>query len=568
MKNKEVWFLASVSPLSDDAVLWVARDITKLKKFQAELKQAKETADAANLAKSQFLSNMSHELRTPLNIILGFTQLMLRGKSLEPQQQDYLDTINRSGEDLLTLINDVLEMSKIEAGRVMLNETNFDLYHLLDRLRHMFDLKAQSKGLHLIFERSPAVPQYICTDESKLRQVLVNLIGNAIKFTQQGGVMLRVSLEHGEREDTEMKAEGNPQSSVLSPQSSESTQNSKLNTQNSPLPQTPHPTPHTLLFEVEDTGCGIAPADRERLFEPFVQTEAGQRSQEGTGLGLPISQRFVHLMGGNLTVDSMVGKGSTFSFQIQARVAVQDDVPAPTSSLEVIGLEAGQPTYRILIAEDKPENRRLLVELLSPIGFEVREAENGQRAIELCQTWSPHLIWMDIRMPVLSGFEATQQIKALEGQPPVIIALTGSAFEEDRMMALSIGCDDFVRKPFRTAVIFEKMAEHLGVRYRYMDALETQEMKEVAADTVASIPIKNLQEMPSAWVEQLYEAALRVNAKQILMLIEQIPKSENDLIWSLIELVDRYSFNEIVAATEQVMQQEVTLSGNRQGYNG
>ncbi len=509
--DRETWFLASVSPLSDQAVLWVARDISKLKKTEVALQQAKESADAANLAKSQFLSNMSHELRTPLNIILGFTQLLLRNRALNPQQQDYLDTINRSGEDLLTLINDVLEMSKIEAGRVTLNETDFDLYGLLDRLQQMFDLKAKSKGLELVFERSSDVPHYIHADESKLRQILVNLIGNAIKFTQVGSVTLQV------------RTESQPADLVR------------------------------LCFRVEDTGCGIASSDlvsqdgsqTPRLFEPFVQTEAGQKAQEGTGLGLPISDRFVRLMGGNLTVDSQLGKGSTFRFEISAHAVRLDTLPVPTPSRDVIGSEPGQPTYRILIVEDKLENRRLLVELLTPIGFDVREAEDGQAAIALWQSWSPDLIWMDLRMPIMNGFEATQQIKSAADQAPVIIALTGSAFEEDRLTALSVGFDDFVRKPFRTTVIFEKMAEHLGIRYQYADEQESR--------LLPSYPLKvdDLNEMSSEWIEQLYQAALRINAKKILKLIEQIPETHDPLIKALTDLTEHLCFEEIIALTQQ-----------------
>ena len=377
IQGSDRWFLASVSPLSEQAVLWVARDITKLKQTESALKQAKESADAANLAKSQFLSNMSHELRTPLNIILGFTQLLLRNPTIDIQQRDYLDTINRSGEDLLTLINDVLEMSKIEAGRVTVNNTNFDLYELLDRLQQMFTLKARSKGLDLVFQRSHDLPQYICADESKLRQVLVNLIGNAIKFTQTGHVGLIVQAETNLSENTSL-----------------------------------------LGFSVEDTGCGIDTRDFNRLFEPFVQTATGYQVQEGTGLGLPISQRFVRLMGGDLSVESVVGKGSVFAFTIQTKVVVPDAVPKPKPSLQVVGLAPDQPNYRILITEDKRENRRLLIELLTPLGFEVREAVNGQDAIAVWQEWLPDLIWMDIRMPVMNGFEATQRIKAAAGKRP------------------------------------------------------------------------------------------------------------------------------------------------------
>ncbi|MFN6487226.1 MULTISPECIES: ATP-binding protein [unclassified Nostoc] len=511
IKNRETWYLASVSPLSDNAVLWVARDITKLKKTEAALKQAKETADAANLAKSQFLSNMSHELRTPLNIILGFTQLLLRNRSLNSQQQEYLDTINRSGEDLLTLINDVLEMSKIEAGRITLNETNFDLYGLLDRLQQMFALKAQSRGLKLIFERSPTIPQYICADESKLRQVLVNLLGNAIKFTQIGEVTLRVET---------------------------------LNQNITP------DEPITLNFSVEDTGCGIADSDFSRLFEAFVQTEAGQKAQEGTGLGLPISQRFVRLMGGDIKVNSTIGKGSIFTFDIQTRAVIMDILPMPKPSQQVIGLEKGQPSYRILVVEDKLENRRLLVELLTPIGFEVREAVNGQDAINLWQSWSPNLIWMDLRMPIMNGFEATQHIKAAGVPAPVIIALTGSAFEEDRLSALSVGFDDFVRKPFRTSVIFEKMAEYLGVRYVYTDELENQQKASCASSlTPDLLTVADLSVMPSDWIEQLYQAALRINAKEVMMLIRQIPEQHDRLIQALTNLVDSFSFEEIIKLT-------------------
>jgi signal transduction histidine kinase/DNA-binding response OmpR family regulator len=521
VEHREMWFLASVSPLSDQAVLWVARDITKLKQTEIALKQAKESADAANVAKSQFLSNMSHELRTPLNIILGFTQLLLRNSSFDARQRDYLDTINRSGEDLLTLINDVLEMSKIEAGRVTVNNISFDLYELLDRLQQMFMLKARSKGLQLIFMRSPEVPQYICADESKLRQVLVNLIGNAIKFTQTGSVTVSVQPEPGQSEDQSL----------------------------------------SLQFSVADTGCGIASKDFGRLFEPFVQTASGYQVQEGTGLGLPISQRFARLMGGDLSVESTLGQGSTFTFNIRTSAVVSDQVPKPTPSREVIGLEPGQPTYRILITEDKRENRRLLVELLEPLGFEVREAEDGQSAIEIWRSWSPDLIWMDIRMPVMNGFEATQAIKSVAGDhPPVIIALTGSAFEEDRLKAIAVGFDDFVRKPMRMSTIFEKMAGHLGVRYLYADQQgdpSSSEQKELALFT--ALTAEDLSVMSQDWISQLHQAALSVDAKQVQTLIEQIPESYDHLIDGLMDLLDRLGFEELIELTQPQTTLEQTV---------
>ena len=490
----------------------VEQRTAQLAEITKEAQKARTEAEEANSAKSQFLANMSHELRTPLNIILGFTQLMTRKGSLAPQQQGYLDTISRSGEHLLTLINNVLEMSKIEAGKTTLNENNFDLYSLLDSLQQMLSVKAESKGLQLILERSHDLPQYIRTDEGKLRQVLMNLLGNAIKFTQAGKVRLRVTEKIGHGSGS---------------------------------------THYLLHFEIEDTGSGIAPSELARLFEPFVQTESGQVSQEGTGLGLPISREFVRLLGGEITVSSRLGVGTIFKFDIQSGVVAADKIQTQAISKQIIGLEAGQPPYRILIVEDKPENRQLLVELLTPVGFEVQEAANGQEAIALWKRWSPHLIWMDIRMPVMDGYQATQQIKAAGRQAPVVIALTGSAFEEDRMVALSMGCDDFVRKPFRAEAIFSKMAEHLGVRYLYAEAVGSTEPAAKRETLPLRLTKSDLAVMPTEWVEQVHQAATRVNAKLILQLIDQIPPSYSHLANALSHLVNNFCFEEIVTLTQQ-----------------
>ena len=267
-QGHQVWFSASISPISNQSVLWVARDISDRKQAEIELQHAKEAAEAANKAKSQFLAAMSHELRTPLNSILGFSQIMYDDTSCNGENREYLDIINRSGQHLLQLINDVLEMSKIEAGKIKLNEKKLDLYSLLDSLEDMLRPKAAAKKLTLNFERSPSVPQHIIADESKLRQVLLNLLSNALKFTQVGSVTLRVRM--GQARQTKIS---NPQ---------------------------------FLIFEVEDTGSGIASEETNNLFEAFVQTETGKRSQEGTGLGLAISRKFVQLMGGDITVNSVV----------------------------------------------------------------------------------------------------------------------------------------------------------------------------------------------------------------------------------------------------------------------
>jgi PAS domain S-box-containing protein len=499
-------------------VLIITRDITEQKKAQEELRRAKEAAESANKAKSIFLSNMSHELRTPLNVILGFAQLLSYGDSLTAHQQQYLEAISRSGEHLLMLINDVLEMSKIEAGRILLNQTDVDLHAVIRTLQQMFQFKAESKGLQLMVEQSSDLPLYIRTDESKLRQVLVNLLGNAVKFTQTGAIVLRVHWQ---------------------------------------------PDTATFHFAVSDTGVGIAPEERDRIFDPFVQTGSSQhfhqgtplQAQDGTGLGLPISRRFVQLLGGEIWVESQVGVGSTFHFTIQAPLAEGEGVLIQSSQRQVIGLEPGQPTYRILVVEDKLENRQLLVELLRPIGFEVQEAINGQDAIEQWKAWSPHLICLDLRMPVLNGYQAAQQIRAQQQNneaPTIIIAITGSAFEENRHQALAAGCDDFVRKPFRSETILETIAQHLGVRYRY--AVEPGSLS-IGATSVLKpsemIEIDQLNHMPSDWRTQLYQAAIRVDAEAIRQLIEKIPESQVALAKALIYLVDQFQFEEIVARTKQ-----------------
>jgi len=496
---------------------------------------AKEAADAANKAKSEFLANMSHELRTPLNAILGFTQVMNRDPFLSTEQQQHLGIINRAGEHLLELINDILEMSKIEAGRIALNETSFDLYRLLDSLREMLQLKASSKGLQLLFDYAPNVPRYVQTDERKLREVLINLLGNAIKFTQQGRVTLRVSIENGGKEDKEDFSE-----------------NASLSS-------------YSLFFEVEDTGAGIAPEELDELFTAFGQTETGRKSGEGTGLGLPISQKFVQLMGGTITVSSNPAQGTTFAFDVQVKLAQAADISKTHQTSRVIGLAPDQPNYRILVVEDRLESRLLLVKLLTSLGFSVREAENGQEALELWSSYSPHLILIDMRMPVMDGYEATTKIRAhLKGQATVIIALTASAFEEERNIVLSAGCDDFVRKPFREEVLLEKMAEHLGVRYLYEEvkspdvvsgdgAFEETQGEFMITDQSLSL---HLSQMPTEWIEQLHQAANKCFDHVIIQLIKEIPQAHAPLAIALENWANNFLFEQVIDLIQQVQVKE------------
>jgi signal transduction histidine kinase/DNA-binding response OmpR family regulator len=493
-------------------------------KAEQALLVAKEAAEAANRAKSIFLANMSHELRTPLNAILGFAQLMERDTTLTSRHRDSLAIINRSGEHLLNLINDVLEMSKIEAGRLVLSLEPVNLHRLLQTLQEMFQVRTQAKRLSLRFELAPDLPQCVLTDEGKLRQVLINLLSNAVKFTETGGITLRARAE-----------QGNPGK---------------------------FPMPYTLFFEVEDTGKGIASKEMGNLFQPFVQTTSGIEAREGTGLGLTISRQFVRLMGGDIYLISTVGKGSTFRFDIQVTLAEAKAVAPTLTHGRVLQLAPDQPTYRILVVDDRPEGRDLIAQLLGTVGFETRTATNGQEAVQQWQQWHPHLIWMDMRMPVMDGYEATRQIREKEArgrgisthslnpplhQPTVIIALTASAFEEERASILAAGCDDFVRKPFREQVIFVKMAEYLGVQYAYEQNTNSQGLqKQTSRGDRKNLTSDDLAVMPADWVTQLNQAALEVDADQILQLIEEIPATHLDLADGLTDLVSRFGFDEIL----------------------
>ena len=490
----------------------------KVKERTAELEIAKQKAEAANVAKSAFLANMSHELRTPLNAIIGFSQLMTRSPILPPELQENANIINSSGEYLLQLINNILDLSKIEAGKINSNKQSFNLYDLLDDLKKMFMIKAANEGLQLDFQRHPNVPKYVNTDELKLRQVLINLLGNAIKFTSEGGVALRVS-SISERENPHDQAPASPGAKTTK-----------------------------IYFEVEDTGAGIAAEELNSLFEAFTQTQTGKQAQEGTGLGLIISRKFVQLMGGDITVKSQFGKGSIFAFDIQASVVNAADVESKQPKPRVIALEPNQPGYKILVVDDKSTNRQILLQLLKPLGFELQEASNGQEALEIWEKWEPHLIWMDMRMPVMDGYSATQRIKATsQGQATAIIALTASVLNEENVAFFSSGCDDFIRKPFRESEIFEAMKKHLGVRYIY----DEPELKADAnAPPPQNLTPKDLAVLPADWLSELHQATLEGDVTSIEILIEQIRPQHQAIATALANLASQYEFEQLLSLTQ------------------
>ncbi|MEH1922183.1 ATP-binding protein [Nostoc sp.] len=590
---------------------------------QAAVREAARSA-AANLAKSEFLANMSHELRTPLNAILGFTQFMSRDYSLSGEHQENLAIINRAGEHLLNLINDILEMSKIEAGRITLNRSSFDLIHLLKNLEEMLHLRAASKNLELLFKYTPNIPKYIETDENKLCQVLINLLGNAIKFTDSGSVTLSVRLGTGkwgggtgERGLGSRKQEAGVEELITNPQFP------------IPNPQSLVPSPHSLIFEIQDTGCGIAPQEIDLLFEAFEQTEIGRKSQQGTGLGLAISRKYVQLMGGDITVSSIPGVGSTFAFNIQIALTCPREIPTNQIKSKIIALTLSEKAYRILIVDDSKESRLLLVKILTSLGFEVREATDGREAIANWESWQPHLIFMDMRMPVMDGYEATRVIKAREighgantlrrfpkfkqlassgshcltggltdsansetikvvrkaspvdettgistfaklmptalaspynfseatpdrsNTHTIIIALTASAFEEERQKILSIGCDDFIRKPFTQEVLLEKLSQHLGLKYtNQVESTNTVFMDQSTQVFVSAAELlRHLSQMSPEWLQQIHYAAASCSDELILELLKQIP-SDNDQVFQVLrDLANNYQFEKIMELT-------------------
>jgi two-component system sensor histidine kinase/response regulator len=475
---------------------------------QAEaLQVAKTAADAASLAKSQFLANMSHELRTPLNAVLGFAQLLDSDLSLSPTQKRHLQIINQSGEHLLMLINDVLELSKIEAGQLTLERHEFDLYHLVNMLYSMLNLKAETQDTLFEIEIAPDVPQYIYEDQRKLRQVLINLVGNAIKFTVHGRVKLKVTRV---------------------------------------LAQVPQGC--ALRFEVQDTGCGLPDSALDRIFEAFTQEPQQSQSPDGTGLGLPISQQFVQLMGGNIEVESVEGQGSTFFFQLPLwdYASASSCALTPDTAVQlqqIVGLASGTVSPQILIVEDEADNRFLLTYLLESIGFSVKAATHGQMAIALWQEWQPQLILVDIQLPGIDGLAVTRHIRQTDPTLP-IFALTAFAFDSDRQRALDAGCTAFFSKPVNGQQLLQVIGETLDLTYEYLNPTEEQTRPALGDLNPAMLDL-----MPAEWRSQLYAAAEQCSEPAIRLLLDKLPDHALLLKHTLLTIVENYDFDRILNLT-------------------
>ena len=405
---------------------------------------------------------------------------------------------------LLSLINDILDMSKIEAERISLDEGDFDLYQLLDEVHDIFKIKAGKKGIEIIFELESEVPQFVRTDETKLRQVLVNLTGNVVKFTQDGSVKVQVNII-GESE---------------------------------------------LQFNIADTGPGIPPDDIDRLFDPFAQTQTGKDTQEGTGLGLSISEKFVNLMGGKISVDSQVGRGCIFRFYIKVHKGEKHRIAKELPTHRVVGLEetdgdGSNKHYRILIVDDIHSNRKILSTLFAPLGLDVREAESGREALDVWKEWQPHLIWLDIRMPEMDGYEVIKQIKnAVPEDPPVIISISASAFEEDRQKALDAGFDGFVGKPFKESELLEEMKRHLHLRYVYEEDIQKDDS--TGEDQEQALSLETVKGLPSKWKTEMKQAIEHVDPDKMGILIADIRKRDETLAEAIQQRIDQFDYEKVL----------------------
>ena len=452
---------------NEPAYLVSLRDITERKQ--------KEAAEAANRAKTAFLASMNHELRTPLNAILGFTQILQRDSSITPQQQKYLSTIRTSGNHLLTLINDILDLSKIEVGKMELYPHDIHFLNFLLGVTEICRIRAAKKGIAFIYQPNTQLPPTIHGDEKRLRQVLLNLLSNGIKFTDNGSVTFKVET-------------------VIKRQSTTNNQQQITNNQ--------------IRFEITDTGVGIAPEELDKIFEPFEQVGERNRKAEGTGLGLTITQKIVALMGSELQVESTLGVGSTFWFDLElSEISESTELPTVPSSKEIIGYEGERK--KILVVDNRLENRLALVNLLEPIGFEMREATNGEEGLQQAIQFQPDLMIIDLAMPVMDGFELTRRLCQLpELEHTILIASCVASSEFCQQETFNFGCKAFLTKPIKATDVLEKIQNSLGLSWVYENSLElSSTVTEPKGNLLNDLPTKKIIPPLAEKLNILYDLA-------------------------------------------------------------
>lgn len=503
------------TPMRDDSgqlagAVITFNDITEHLRAEKD-RFVRQASEQASKSRSAFLANMSHEIRTPMNAVLGCTQLLLHDRSFSARQIELLRTIERSGGHLLDLINDLLDISRIEAGQVTLNETVFDLDNLLRDMKAIFSISAEAKGLRFFMDHNQGLPGYVLADGGKLRQVLVNLLGNAIQYTQKGGVVLRVRAEETTGQIT---AAGERERCRLS-------------------------------FEVEDSGVGIPEEDLGRIFSPFEQA-SGRVRAGGTGLGLAISSQLVRLMGGRIEVSSKVGEGSCFSFQVEVQRAESTTSREKEDTRPIVGLELGPEPVRILVVDDSEANRILLRKILEMVGFTVVEAANGREAVECFEQQSPRAVLMDIQMPVMNGLEATRRLRATEhGRAVPIIAITGNAFEDDQQEGLAIGMSAYLCKPFRTEELLRVLGRCLDLRPVY------EEPAISSPPGPATVTPRMLAAFPEELLAGLRRAVEEGDTSRLRVLIDGMREKDAVLAQGLQALADRYDYQQLLALLQK-----------------
>lgn len=475
--------------------------LSKIKNHETELAKARDQAMAANKAKSAFLANMSHELRTPLNGILGYAQILIKDRQLNEQQRKGIEVIQRSGEYLLTLISDILDLSKIEAGKLEIFPAEFHLKPFLNSLAELFKMRAQQKEIEFIYAFSDDLPIGVSGDEKRLRQIIINILGNAIKFTKKGQVSFTVEYYN-----------------------------------------------KRFIFKIIDSGIGIAKEELENIFLPFQQAGDQKSKEQGTGLGLSITKKLIELMGGRLHVDSVLGQGSTF--WIELYLPVISSMVEEAQSIEtpgVIGYKQAEKPLQILIVDDNWENRAILTNMLEPLGFTIKNAVNGIEGVAFTFKYKPDLILMDLVMPEMDGFDATREIRKTLKELP-IIAASASVFEQHRQLSLDVGCNDFLDKPIRESELLDVLKKFLHVEWIY-EELESNSNIETTEQPLAKLSTEQANE--------LMNLTKTGNIKGIIKFAKQLQQQDSQftsLANKIIDLAKSFDINGLRKFAQEILE--------------